>query len=73
MGTISFSWYIISSITPWTGEGISLSTLSVEKYKSMIPAIERNFQAAQQLPISEDYFFEKYLKQKIWLLTQVLT
>jgi hypothetical protein len=41
----------------------TLSTLSVEKYQSMIPAIERNFKLAQELPIAEDYFFEKYLKK----------
>jgi hypothetical protein len=29
----------------------------------MIPAIERNFKLAQELPIAEDYFFEKYLKK----------
>lgn len=43
----------------------TLSTLSVEKYQSMMPAIERNFKLAQELPIAEDYFFEKYLKQMI--------
>jgi hypothetical protein len=31
----------------------------------MIPAIERNFKLAQELPISEDYFFEKYLKNML--------
>jgi hypothetical protein len=41
----------------------TLSTLSVEKYKSMIPSIERNFKLSQELPITEDYFFEKYLKK----------
>jgi hypothetical protein len=41
----------------------TLSTLSVEKYQSMMPAIERNFKLAQELPIAEDYFFEKYLKK----------
>ena len=41
----------------------TLSSLSVEKYQSMIPAIERNFKLAQELPIAEDYFFEKYLKK----------
>lgn len=41
----------------------TLSTLTVEKYNSMMPAIEENFNLAQQLPIAEDYFFEKYLKK----------
>lgn len=41
----------------------TLSTLSVGKYQSMMPAIERNFKLAQELPIAEDYFFEKYLKK----------
>ena len=41
----------------------TLSTLSVEKYQSMMPAIEENFKLAQELPIAEDYFFEKYLKK----------
>ena len=40
----------------------TLSTLSIEKYKSMMPSIEKNFKLAQELPIAEDYFFEKYLK-----------
>lgn len=40
----------------------NLLTLTIEKYQSMIPSIERNFKLAQELPISEDYFFEKYLK-----------
>lgn len=41
----------------------TLSTLTAEKYNSMIPAIEENFHLAQQLPIAEDYFFKKYLKK----------
>jgi hypothetical protein len=41
----------------------TLSTLSVEKYQSMMPAIEENFKLSQELPIAEDYFFEKYLKK----------
>lgn len=41
----------------------TLSTLSVEKYQSMMQAIEENFKLAQELPIAEDYFFEKYLKK----------
>lgn len=41
----------------------TLSTLTAEKYNSMMPAIEENFHLAQQLPIAEDYFFEKYLKK----------
>ena len=40
----------------------TLSTLSIEKYKSMMPSIEKNYKLAQELPIAEDYFFEKYLK-----------
>jgi hypothetical protein len=41
----------------------TLSTLSLEKYQSMMPAIEENFKLSQELPIAEDYFFEKYLKK----------
>ena len=41
----------------------TLSTLSVEKYQSKMPAIEENFKLEQELPISEYYFFEKYLKK----------
>jgi hypothetical protein len=40
----------------------TLSTLSVEKYQSMMPAIERNFQLAINLPLAEDYMWENYLK-----------
>ncbi len=43
----------------------TLLTLSAEKYQSMMPAIERNFKLAQDLPIAEDYFFEKYLKKMV--------
>lgn len=39
-----------------------LSTLSIDKYNSMMPAIERNFQAAINLPVAEDYMWENYLK-----------
>lgn len=40
----------------------TLSTLSKEKYESMMPYIEKNFEAAINIPISEDYMFENYLK-----------
>ena len=41
----------------------NLSSLSKEKYESMMPYIEKNFELAINLPIAEDYFFEKYLKK----------
>jgi hypothetical protein len=39
-----------------------LETLTAEKYQSMMPAIERNLIAANNLPVSEDYMWENYLK-----------
>jgi len=39
-----------------------LSTLTPEKYQSMMPAIERNFKIAIELGTSEDYMWENYLK-----------
>jgi len=70
MGTVPVYWgsrEIVSKYFDPTGvifleDDPTLSTLSVEKYQSMMPAIERNFKLAQELPIEEDYFFEKYLK-----------
>lgn len=41
----------------------NLETLSREKYEDMIPYIEKNFELAKNLPIAEDYIFEKYLKK----------
>jgi hypothetical protein len=71
MGTVPVYWgsrEIVSKYFDPTGvifleDDPTLSTLSVEKYQSMMPAIERNFKLAQELPIAEDYFFEKYLKK----------
>ena len=40
-----------------------LNSLSKEKYESMMPYIEKNFELALQLPIAEDYIFETYLKK----------
>jgi hypothetical protein len=39
-----------------------LSTLTPEKYQSMMPAIERNFKIVMEFPVSEDYMWENYLK-----------
>jgi hypothetical protein len=39
-----------------------LVTLTPEKYQSLMPAIERNFIAANNLPVAEDYMWENYLK-----------
>jgi hypothetical protein len=39
-----------------------LSSLTTEKYQSMMPAIERNFRKANELPVAEDYMWENYLK-----------
>ena len=69
-GTVPVYWgsrEIVSKYFDPTGvifleDDPTLSTLSAEKYQSMMPAIERNFKLAQELPIAEDYFFEKYLK-----------
>jgi hypothetical protein len=69
-GTVPVYWgsrEIVSKYFDPTGvifleDDPTLSTLSVEKYQSMMPSIERNFKLAQKLPIAEDYFFEKYLK-----------
>lgn len=40
----------------------TLSTLSKEKYESMMPYIQKNFESALALPIAEDYMYENYLK-----------
>ena len=40
----------------------NLESLTVEKYQSMMPAIERNFELAMKLPLAEDYMWENYLK-----------
>jgi hypothetical protein len=40
-----------------------LKTLSKEKYESMMPYIQKNFELALQLPIAEDYIYETYLKK----------
>jgi hypothetical protein len=40
----------------------NLESLTVEKYQSMMPAIERNFRLAMNLPLAEDYMWENYLK-----------
>jgi hypothetical protein len=40
----------------------NLESLTIEKYQSMMPAIERNFQLAMNLPLAEDYMWENYLK-----------
>ncbi len=40
-----------------------LQSLSKEKYESMMPYIEKNYELALQLPIAEDYIFENYLKK----------
>jgi len=69
-GTVPVYWgsrEIVSKYFDPTGvifleDDPTLSTLSVEKYQSMMPSIERNFELAQKLPTAEDYFFEKYLK-----------
>jgi hypothetical protein len=39
-----------------------LKSLSKEKYESMLPFIQKNFEVALSLPIAEDYIFENYLK-----------
>lgn len=39
-----------------------LKSLSKEKYESMLPFIQKNFETALSLPIAEDYIFENYLK-----------
>ena len=73
MGTVPIYWgsrKIVEKYFDPTGvifleDDPNLSTLTIEKYQSMIPAIERNFKLAQELPISEDYFFEKYLKNML--------
>ena len=43
----------------------NLESLSEEKYRSMLPAIERNFQTAKNFQTSEDYMWETYLKDLI--------
>jgi hypothetical protein len=43
----------------------NLETVSVEKYKSMMPAIERNFLKAKDFPVAEDYMWENYLKNLV--------
>ena len=40
----------------------TLSTVTSETYESMKPYIEENFKRAMELPISEDYICETYLK-----------
>jgi hypothetical protein len=40
----------------------NLESLTIEKYQSMMPAIERNLIAANNLPVAEDYMWENYLK-----------
>lgn len=40
-----------------------LTSLSKEKYESMMPYIEKNFELALKLPIAEDYIYETYLKK----------
>ena len=40
----------------------NLESLSEEKYRSMLPAIERNFEIAKNFQTSEDYMWENYLK-----------
>jgi Glycosyltransferase family 10 (fucosyltransferase) C-term len=40
----------------------NLESLTIEKYQSMMPAIERNLIAANNLPLAEDYMWENYLK-----------
>ena len=44
-------------------EDPDLSTLTPEKYQSMMPAIERNFKIAMEMGTSEDYMWEHYLKK----------
>jgi hypothetical protein len=40
----------------------TLSTLSKEKYESMMPYIQNNFELVKLIPIAEDYIYENYLK-----------
>jgi len=39
-----------------------LQSLSKEKYESMMPYIQKNYELALQLPIAEDYIYENYIK-----------
>jgi hypothetical protein len=41
----------------------TLSTLTPEKYKSMIPSIKKNFEIAMNLGTSEDDIWINYLKK----------
>jgi hypothetical protein len=41
----------------------TLSTLSKEKYESMMPYIQNNFELTKSIPIAEDYIYENYLKK----------
>jgi hypothetical protein len=41
----------------------TLSTLSKEKYESMMPYIQNNFELVKLIPIAEDYIYENYLKK----------
>jgi protein tyrosine phosphatase len=41
----------------------TLSSLSKEKYESMMPYIINNFELTKSLPIAEDYIYENYLKK----------
>jgi hypothetical protein len=72
MGTVPVYWgskkavekYFDSRGVIFLEDDPTLSSLSKEKYESMMPYIENNFNSAMSLPISEDYIYEKYLINK---------
>jgi hypothetical protein len=70
MGTVPVYWgsrKVVEKYFDPTGvifleDDPDLSTLTPEKYQSMMPAIERNFKIAMEMGTSEDYMWENYLK-----------
>ena len=70
MGTVPVYWgskkivekYFDSRGVIFLEDDPTLSSLSEEKYKSMMPYIQNNFNLAMSFPIAEDYIYENYLK-----------
>jgi len=70
MGTVPVYWgsrkvvekYFDPAGVIFLEDNPDLSTLTPEKYQSMMPAIERNFKIAMEMGTSEDYMWENYLK-----------
>jgi hypothetical protein len=71
MGTVPVYWgskkavekYFDSRGVIFLEDDPTLSSLSKEKYESMMPYIINNFELTKSLPIAEDYIYENYLKK----------